>query len=131
MSGGPVNWVPLSGAVLSNLRRDTSSGSYGARAHFPSTAAVFQGHFPGDAIAPGYCLLNLILDTLMAGGHALEFKTIDWAKFYHPVLPGDVLDVDIHIQPHAAGGFACEATLRLRDQLILDFSGSLAESQNG
>ncbi len=131
MSVEPVNWVPLSGAMISNLRRDISSGDFRADAHFPSTASVFRGHFPGDAIAPGYCLLDLILDVLTASGHALTFKTIDWAKFYQPVLPGDVVTVNIHLSSNPADQFACEATLRLRDQLILDFSGSLTLRQNG
>lgn len=127
----PVNWVTHSGAMLSNLKRDTSSGGYSADARFPFTAAVFRGHFPGDAIVPGYCLLDLILDVLTTSGHAMIFKTIDWAKFYQPVLPGDVVEVNIRIAPSAVGEFACEAALRLRDQLILDFSGSLAMCQNG
>ena len=120
-----------SGAELSNLRYDPLAGCYAAAAFFPPSAGMFRGHFPGDAIAPGYCLLELILGVLMASGQVCMFKTIELAKFHLPVCPGDRLDVDIQLLPGETNGFACVAAVRRGDQLVLEFSGLLAASQNG
>jgi 3-hydroxymyristoyl/3-hydroxydecanoyl-(acyl carrier protein) dehydratase len=92
---------------------------------------MFQGHFPGDAIAPGYCLLELISEVLTASAHKPTIKTIQQAKFHHPLRPGDCLDIDICLEPATPTGLPCEAMLRCGDQLILEFSGTFAESQYG
>ncbi len=129
MSINPDHRTASSGAELSNLSCNPQSGRYCAATYFPPTADMFRGHFPGDAIAPGYCLLELILDLLTASGCPLAFKTIHIAKFHQPVVPGDRLDVDIQLQPGTADVFAVDAVLRRSDQIVLELSGVLSATQ--
>jgi 3-hydroxyacyl-[acyl-carrier-protein] dehydratase len=65
----------------------------------------FTGHFPGKPIFPGV----LILEALAQVAGVLGFKTagntdelylyagIDKARFRHPVVPGDRLDMDVKL----------------------------------
>ncbi|ABG39786.1 MAG: beta-hydroxyacyl-ACP dehydratase [Alteromonadaceae bacterium] len=65
----------------------------------------FTGHFPGKPIFPGV----LILEALAQAAGVLGFKTagnsddlylyagIDKARFKHPVVPGDRLDMDVRL----------------------------------
>lgn len=65
----------------------------------------FQGHFPGKPIMPGVLIIEsmaqtsavLVVETLggNADGKIVYFMAIDGAKFRHPVIPGD--RVEIHI----------------------------------
>lgn len=66
----------------------------------------FQGHFPGRPVMPGV----LILEALAQVGGVLAFKSlgsvgrpvvyltgIDGAKFRKPVLPGDILRLEVDV----------------------------------
>ncbi|MCC2640291.1 MAG: fabZ [Nitrospira sp.] len=66
----------------------------------------FQGHFPGRPVMPGV----LILEALAQVGGVLAFKSlgsvggpvvyltgIDAAKFRKPVLPGDILRLEVDV----------------------------------
>lgn len=46
------------------------------------------GHFPGDPIIPGAVLLDEVLAMLPAGEAP---ETLDFAKFHHPVRPGQTI----------------------------------------
>ena len=71
----------------------------------------FQGHFPGRPVMPGV----LILEALAQVGGVLAFKSlgsvgrpvvyltgIDAAKFRKPVVPGDILRLDVDVRKKRA-----------------------------
>jgi beta-hydroxyacyl-ACP dehydratase FabZ len=65
----------------------------------------FQGHFPGNPIMPGVLIVEALAQAgaLLAAPqvgfdsahHAFYFMTIDKVKFRKPVVPGDVLVLDV------------------------------------
>src|SRR3954463_6195804 len=82
----------------------------------------FQGHFPGRPIMPGV----LILEAMAQAAGLLVFKTqgtkpdpnsvyyyvgIDNARFKRPVVPGDVLEIDVTMERflRGIGRFSCVA----------------------
>ncbi|HZQ74500.1 MAG TPA: 3-hydroxyacyl-ACP dehydratase FabZ [Burkholderiales bacterium] len=82
----------------------------------------FQGHFPGRPILPGV----LILEAMAQAGGLLVFLTqgtkpdpdsvyyyvgIDGARFKRPVVPGDILEIEVRIERflRGIGRFSCTA----------------------
>jgi 3-hydroxyacyl-[acyl-carrier-protein] dehydratase len=82
----------------------------------------FQGHFPENPIMPGV----MILEAMAQAAAILSYKTlqyedkrnllyyfvgIDNARFKKPVVPGDQLEIEVHLERHLRGisRFRCEA----------------------
>lgn len=65
----------------------------------------FQGHFPGHPIMPGVLIMEAMAQVGGVGalnlktnlGKLAYFLTIDNAKFRKPVLPGDVLRIEVDL----------------------------------
>ncbi len=67
----------------------------------------FQGHFPGEPIMPGVLILESMaqLGILFAkktameelSGKLLVFAGMDGVRFRRPVVPGDRLDIELHL----------------------------------
>ena len=65
----------------------------------------FQGHFPTRPVMPGVLIIEalaqtaavLVVETLgeVAMGKLVYFMTVDNARFRHPVVPGDVLQLRV------------------------------------
>jgi 3-hydroxyacyl-[acyl-carrier-protein] dehydratase len=82
----------------------------------------FTGHFPGRPIMPGVLILEAMAQAgcilaLRTHGVAADAKTayyyagIDGARFKRPVVPGDQLELEVHILAHKRGiwKFSCVA----------------------
>ena len=71
---------------------------------FDAGHAAAEGHFPGDPIIPGAVVLCEALLALEAGGVATPAPLlVRWAKFFHPVRPGDRMRIECS-GPEAGGG---------------------------
>ncbi|WP_438864180.1 3-hydroxyacyl-ACP dehydratase FabZ [Neptunicella sp.] len=91
----------------------------------------FMGHFPGKPIFPGV----LILEALAQAAGVLGFKSvankdelylyagIDKARFKHPVVPGDRMDLDVHLIKERRGiwKFAGVASVDGREACSAEF----------
>jgi 3-hydroxyacyl-[acyl-carrier-protein] dehydratase len=63
---------------------------------FVSTDPVFAGHFPGRPIVPGVFQLEIARWTAgLALGHKLSVREISKAKFQRPILPDELVRVDL------------------------------------
>lgn len=66
--------------------------------HFPDGHPVGPGHFPGNPIIPGALLLaeavRLIAQELNS---RFENCTVKSAKFFHPVRPGDTVEIEFSV----------------------------------
>lgn len=83
----------------------------------------FQGHFPGRPIMPGV----LIIEAMAQAGGILHYMSsdgtepgqffylvaVDEARFRRPVLPGDQLRLDVHVERKRRGmwRFNCSASV--------------------
>jgi 3-hydroxyacyl-[acyl-carrier-protein] dehydratase len=91
----------------------------------------FQGHFPGQPIMPGV----LILEAMAQAAGLLVFKSegtkpdpdavyyyvgIDNARFKKPVVPGDVLEIEVTLDRfmRGIGKFTCAA--RVGGQVVAE-----------
>jgi 3-hydroxyacyl-[acyl-carrier-protein] dehydratase len=81
---------------------------------FRSDADYYRGHFPGHPVTPGV----LILEAMAQAAGILSFRSrgvkpdessvyyyvgIDRARFKKPVVPGDQLEIEVHIERELRG----------------------------
>ena len=75
-----------------------------------ATEPHFQGHFPEKPIMPGVLIIEAMAQTgavlvvqstdLDTKGKLVYFLSIDDARFRHPVVPGDVVRLEVEILRH-------------------------------
>lgn len=75
-----------------------------------ATEPHFQGHFPEKPIMPGVLIIEAMAQTgavlvvqstdLVTKGKLVYFLSIDDARFRHPVVPGDVVRLEVEILRH-------------------------------
>jgi 3-hydroxyacyl-[acyl-carrier-protein] dehydratase len=90
----------------------------------------FNGHFPGHPVMPGVLIIEALAQAgaLLAASvvgfnpetHVIYFMAIDKAKFRKPVVPGDVLTLDV--TPLRKGGtiWKLRGEAKVGDQLVAE-----------
>ena len=89
----------------------------------------FQGHFPGRPVMPGV----LILEALAQVGGVLAFKSlgsvgrpvvyltgIDGAKFRKPVVPGDILRLEVDVLKQRAPFWKMQGRAFVESELVCE-----------
>ena len=81
------------------------------RLAFPADFIGFRGHFPGNPILPGVCLVESALVILEARSPApLHLKEISSAKFFSPVAPDTKVEIVCRVRPLPDASLRLEAT---------------------
>ncbi|MDD5428780.1 MAG: 3-hydroxyacyl-ACP dehydratase FabZ [Candidatus Omnitrophica bacterium] len=88
----------------------------------------FQGHFPGHPIMPGVLIMEAMAQTGGVGalsvkanlGKLAYFLTIDNAKFRKPVLPGDVLRMEIDLLKVKMGVMKIHGTAKVDNEVVAE-----------
>ena len=71
----------------------TADQEYVCKVDFDADFAGFEGHFPGNPIVPGVCLIELSrVMAEQAAGLELVLQEISLCKFRHPVMAGMTAD---------------------------------------
>jgi len=91
----------------------------------------FPGHFPHRPIMPGV----LILEAMAQAAGVLSFRSrgimpddksvyyyvgIDNARFKRPVIPGDVLEIEVHFQRQLRGISKFNCVARVADEVVAE-----------
>lgn len=86
----------ISQALKSRLRDGAWSedGKYRCRITFDDSFCGFDGHFEGNPIVPGVCMIELVRCAAEeAYGKSLRMTRLSQCRFRAPLLPGDSADV--------------------------------------
>jgi 3-hydroxyacyl-[acyl-carrier-protein] dehydratase len=90
----------------------------------------FQGHFPSKPVMPGVLIIEamaqtsavLVVHTLGddAEGKLVYFMSVENAKFRRPVLPGDVLQIQVKTKQHRKAVWKFDGVAIVDGQVVAD-----------
>ena len=96
---------------LTALRRG-DDGEYIGEIVFDAGFRGFEGHFDGNPIVPGVCLIELArVHAESVLGKSLEVSAIRNCRFRRPVLAGDAVTSKLRIDADADGRYLLDGVL--------------------
>ena len=82
--------------IIEELLHD--AGQITASLRINKGSDIFEGHFPGQPVVPGACILQLVKDVLEEALHApILLQKAANIKFISMIIPADELTVTLHI----------------------------------
>ncbi len=87
---------------------------------------IFKGHFPGQPVVPGVCMLQMIKEILeQSGSSKLMLKRAQQVKYLALIDPVQVPEIQANIQYKAeeGGSVFATGTLFTGDLIFLKFKG--------
>lgn len=88
---------------------------------------IFQGHFPGQPVLPGACMLQIIKEILQKETFiSLQLKKAGVIKFLEMITPkeNNLLKINITYQQESATIFRINASIKSREKLCFKFNGT-------
>ncbi len=104
---------------------------------------ALQGHFPGHAIMPGVLIIEAIAQASVVlwayfnqdnkEGKVVYFSSLEKARFRHPVVPGDVLEIEVFFQRRVRHIWKFKGTAKVDGKLAAEtvFSAALMDVADG
>lgn len=85
---------------------------------------IFEGHFPGQPVVPGVCMVQMIKEILETiAGKSLMLKQSDYIKFLSVINPVEEKPVNVSIQctDKEKEGIHIVASLHCEERICLKF----------
>ena len=106
----------ISGALRSRMNdlRQTGEGEYACSMDFDPAFRGFEGHFEGNPIVPGVCLIEAArtaAETVLEKN--LSTRHIAQCRFRRPIRAGERADVKIKIAETGPGAWQVQADIRV------------------
>lgn len=94
--------------------------------------AIFKGHFPGNPVLPGVCMIQIIKDVFLEAKEINgRLLTVQQAKFLEVIVPSAEtrLMLQMHWIETDAGQWLVQADLKNGEKTFCKFKGVFAEAQ--
>ena len=95
--------------------------------HIDATHPIFEGHFPGQAVLPGVCMLEMLKEVIEeAYANSYQLETASSVKFLTMFTPPQFTKAVFDIKPVVAADnkLSINATLKFEQHVFLKFNGT-------
>lgn len=127
-----MNYYPFD-MLLENFyilnQQDQSEGQVSSYITINPDHAIYQGHFPQQAVMPGVCMMQMVTELLATAlNQPMEVQTANQIKFLIPILPEkqSKLQVDINYSVLEDPLWKVKAVIKDEEQVFFKFVGKLA-----
>ncbi len=111
--------------VLLNQLQDEQT--LAVQIQFNKSHPIFEGHFPGNPVVPGVCMLQIIKEILAQHlNKNLRLTNLSNVKFINMVDPNknDIVNISIHIDKIQEDGVKVNSTITADDITFLKVSNA-------
>ena len=94
--------------------------------HIDETHPIFQGHFPGQPVLPGVCMLEMLKEVIEeAYASSFQLETASSVKFLTMFAPPQFTSAVFEIKPivYAGNQLTINATLKFEQHVFLKING--------
>lgn len=106
----------------------TEEGNVNAQIHFNPAHRIFDGHFPGQPVVPGVCMLEMVKEILsLVTGKQLHLHKSDNLKFLTVIDPRNHPSVNINIRyKQTEAGLSADAQLSYEQVFFFKCKGDFS-----
>ena len=115
----------LLGSFFAVVASTATPGQLRAQLRLNAHHAVFSGHFPGQPVVPGVCVLAMLKEVLAQHlGKALLLRHCGHVKFVHPINPLAMPELDLLVD-YSSSSYCLDfrASLQYREQALCRVAG--------
>lgn len=103
--------------TIKSLQQD--AGNINALLELNDRHVIFDGHFPGQPVVPGVCMVQIIQELLeTATGFSLQLKTADQIKFLSMTDPRETTGLSAAVSYIAENGIIKATATLAKDQTV-------------
>lgn len=117
----------INNGIFSIKNLTHSDGNVNAGVVVNENSDILKGHFPGQPVVPGACMLQLVKEVLERSlEHKIQLKKADNIKFMSMIVPGgqNELQLVISYKIGEDGVYAVQASLLSKEATCFKFQGS-------
>jgi 3-hydroxyacyl-[acyl-carrier-protein] dehydratase len=95
--------------------------------HIDETHPIFKGHFPGQPVLPGVCMLEILKEVIEeAYASSFQLETASSVKFLTMFVPTQFTHAVFDIKPivHTDNQLAVNASMKFEQHIFLKFNGT-------
>jgi 3-hydroxyacyl-[acyl-carrier-protein] dehydratase len=122
--------MELTTDIFRIIKTELSDGKIIAKISINPQSEIFTGHFPGQPVVPGACILQLVKDVLGdAVQKPLQLIKAEQLKFISMLVPGNEqeLTMGIYYKILENGNYKTTAKLADGDMICFKFQGNFKE----
>jgi 3-hydroxyacyl-[acyl-carrier-protein] dehydratase len=112
--------------TIKQILREGNSNKLSVMIRLDSSHEIFKGHFPGNPILPGVCVVQILKEILMYQSDnklILNYaSSIKYLSYINPVV-NSIINIDVELKEAGDGNIFCNAILYFESVVFCRFKG--------
>lgn len=112
--------------TIKQILQEGSNNKLSILIHLNPSHEIFKGHFPGNPILPGVCIIQILKEILMhQSGNKLILSNASSIKYLSLINPdvNSIISVDVELNEMENDNISCNALLHFESVVFCRFKG--------